>query len=112
MHKRLKPIGIAVVNGEHVVKSWPEILAENTDRPIHEVVAIFEKQANAASPTNGAILERAASMANRPVWTLRLQRRRLADTEPEDEEFIFRFWADLEFFILTLWGLSSGEWVD
>jgi hypothetical protein len=50
-----------------------------------------------------AILERASSMANQALWTARLQRRRLSSTEPEDDEFIFRFWADLEFLILALW---------
>jgi hypothetical protein len=42
-------------------------------------------------------------MANRALWTARLQRRRLSTTEPEDNEFVFRFWADLEFLILALW---------
>lgn len=31
-----------------------------------------------------------------------LQRRRLASSEPEDDEFLFRWWADLQFFIVAL----------
>lgn len=56
-----------------------------------------------SAPSDAAILERASSMANRALWTARLQRRRLSCTEPEDNEFLFRFWADLEFLILALW---------
>jgi len=48
------------------------------------------------------VLERAVSVANQAMCTLKLQRRRLASKEPEDDQFVFRFWADLEYFILSL----------
>jgi hypothetical protein len=31
-----------------------------------------------------------------------MQKRRLESKEPEDEKFVFRWWADLQFFIVTL----------
>jgi len=36
------------------------------------------------------------------MWTLQLQRRRLKTSEPEDDGFVFRLWADFEFFIVAL----------
>ena len=87
---------------------WQEVVAANPGKNIRELVAIHEREANARPPRDGAVLERAVSMASRAMYTLHLQRRRLRTDEPEDQEFIFRFWADLEFFLLTLWHLRSS----
>jgi hypothetical protein len=59
-----------------------------------------------ASPSteevDAAILERAKSLSNRACFTVALQRRRLRSTEPEDNTFIFRWWADLVFLVVAL----------
>jgi hypothetical protein len=53
-------------------------------------------------PSDGAILERAFSLANEAMFTVALQRGRVRGTEPEDESFVFRWWADLQFLIVAL----------
>jgi hypothetical protein len=54
------------------------------------------------SPSQMAILERASSLINEAMFTITLQRRRLRSKEPEDEVFILRWWADLQFLIIAL----------
>jgi hypothetical protein len=41
-------------------------------------------------------------LANQELHALALQRRRLRTAEPEDEQFVLRWWADLQFFIVAL----------
>jgi hypothetical protein len=41
-------------------------------------------------------------VANEAVFTIGLQRRRLRSAEPEDADFIFPWWADLQFLIVAL----------
>lgn len=53
-------------------------------------------------PSDGAILERSKSLCNQACWTISLQRRRLDSVEPEDEDFLFRPWADFQFLIVAL----------
>lgn len=53
-------------------------------------------------PSDAVILERAKSFCNEAIFTIALQHRRLQTTEPEDGEFIFRWHADLQFFIVAL----------
>jgi hypothetical protein len=52
--------------------------------------------------SDAARLERAKSLCNQQCWTIALQVRRLRTKEPEDDKFIFRFWADLQFLIVAL----------
>ncbi len=47
-------------------------------------------------------LERSIRLANHAMWTVMLQWRRIGTKEPEDNRFVFRWWADLQFFILSL----------
>lgn len=53
-------------------------------------------------PSDAVILERAKSFCNEAIFTVALQHRRLQTTEPGDNEFIFRWHADLQFFIVAL----------
>jgi hypothetical protein len=53
-------------------------------------------------PSAAVILERARSLCNEAIFTLALQHRRLRTTEPEDKEFVLRWHADLQFFIVAL----------
>lgn len=53
-------------------------------------------------PSNAAIFERACSLARDALFTVELQRRRVGSSEPEDEVFLFRWWADLQFFTVAL----------
>jgi hypothetical protein len=55
-----------------------------------------------AKASNDALLERSFSLANEAMHTLALQHRRLEAKEPEDDKFVFRWWADLQFFIVAL----------
>jgi hypothetical protein len=59
-------------------------------------------QAPRDQPTDAAIAERSQSFANEAMHMIALQHRRIRSTEPEDEVFVFRFWADLQFFIISL----------
>lgn len=54
------------------------------------------------TPSDAATIERAHSLANEAIHMVALQRRRLQSEEPEDETFIFRRWADFQFFIVSL----------
>lgn len=58
--------------------------------PVHDV------------PSEAATTERAASLVNEAMFAVALQRRRIRSDEPEDKEFVFRRWADLQFSILVL----------
>jgi hypothetical protein len=53
-------------------------------------------------PTDAAILERAQSLANEALHMVGLQRRRLRSEEPEDQAFVFRQWADMQFLVVSL----------
>ncbi|MFI5300451.1 MAG: hypothetical protein ACHREM_20380 [Polyangiales bacterium] len=53
-------------------------------------------------PTDEEVLDRAASLINEAVYTVALQRRRLGSSEPEDENFVMRPWADMQFLIIAL----------
>jgi hypothetical protein len=55
-----------------------------------------------AAPASAAVRERASSLANEAMLTIALQVRRLGSKEPEDGTFIFRWWADLQFLIVSL----------
>ena len=57
---------------------------------------------NIQRPADGATYERARRRANFLMWTVALQRRRLKTNEPEDDEFIFRRWADRDFLVVAL----------
>lgn len=48
------------------------------------------------------MLERALSLANEAMFTVALQVRRLSSSEPEDQVFVFRWWADLQFLVVAL----------
>jgi len=53
-------------------------------------------------PSDAVIMERARSFANEAMFTVALQRRRIRSNEPEDNVFVTRWWADLQFFIVAL----------
>ncbi len=42
------------------------------------------------------------------MWTVALQYKRLSRREPEDEDFVMRWWADLEFFLVALGRLERS----
>lgn len=54
------------------------------------------------TPSVATTIERAHSLANEAIHMVALQRRRLQSEEPEDETFVFRRWADFQFFIVSL----------
>lgn len=54
------------------------------------------------TPSDAAMIERAHSLANEAIHMVTRQRRRLQSEEPEDETFVFRRWADFQFFIVSL----------
>jgi hypothetical protein len=49
-----------------------------------------------------ATYERARRLGNLAMWSVDLQCRRLRSTEPEDEAFLFRKWADFGFLVVAL----------
>lgn len=53
-------------------------------------------------PSDAALLERSYSLANEAMFTVALQVRHLRSSEPEDDQFVFRWWADLQFLIIAL----------
>lgn len=48
------------------------------------------------------MLERMLSLCNEACFTVALQHRRLQTSEPEDDIFVFRWWADLQFLVVAL----------
>lgn len=63
---------------------------------------MVDSAADNAGPSGAATLERAKSLANEAMFTVALQRRRIRSDEPEDNVFVMRWWADLQFFIVAL----------
>lgn len=53
-------------------------------------------------PSAASTFERALSFASEACYTILLQHRRLRTVEPEDDVFLFRWWADLQFMIVAL----------
>ncbi|HXJ18984.1 MAG TPA: hypothetical protein VMT03_02035 [Polyangia bacterium] len=51
---------------------------------------------------DAAVSDRALSLANEAMFTVDLQVRRVRGHEPEDEVFVLRWWADLQFLIVAL----------
>lgn len=62
----------------------------------------LERDREMQNPSEAVILERSKSFCNEACFTIALQCRRLRTTEPEDEVFIFRWYADLQFLIMAL----------
>lgn len=54
------------------------------------------------NPSDAATLERAYSLVNEAMKTVALQMRRARSSEPEDQTFAFRWWADLQFLMVAL----------
>ena len=57
---------------------------------------------HASGPSEAATLGRARSLAFDARFTVALQRRRIRSREPEDDVFVMRWWADLQFLIVAL----------
>lgn len=56
---------------------------------------------------DAVIVERTVRLANIEMKMVALQLRRIRGKEPEDDDFIFRRWADLQFFIISLYRLRT-----
>ena len=82
----------------------PDLLDVAVDRQsLASGVALdFDEQGRTLPPSDAVILERAKSFCNEACFTVALQHRRLKTTEPEDETFVFRWHADLQFLIMAL----------
>ena len=59
-------------------------------------------------PTRAQTLERAAIFASEGLRGVDIQLRRLNSSEPEDDEWDFRTWMDMQFLIIALWALRQG----
>ncbi|MCC7363543.1 MAG: hypothetical protein IT303_04155 [Dehalococcoidia bacterium] len=59
-------------------------------------------------PSDGATLERAWLMATEAMYAVALQRRRMSTTEPEDSEFVMRWWWDCQCLVSALWHLRMS----
>lgn len=68
------------------------------DRP----QTIAPRVTNVGGPASDATRERAFSLANEAMYTVAPQVGRLGSSEPEDQVFIFRWCADLQFLIVAL----------
>jgi hypothetical protein len=62
-------------------------------------------------PSDDAALERCCRLVNIELHAVALQRRRLRSSEPEDEDFIMRWWTDLGFLIVALLRLRRAAGV-
>ncbi len=62
-------------------------------------------------PSDDATLERCCRLVNIELHAVALQRRRLRSSEPEDEDFIMRWWTDLGFLIVALLRLRRAAGV-
>jgi hypothetical protein len=60
------------------------------------------------APSDAATLERCCRLVNIELQAVALQRRRLRSVEPEDEEFVMRWWADLGFLMVALLRLRQA----
>lgn len=65
----------------------------------------LDRPSNSADPdppSDAAVSERAKSLCNEALFTIALQCRRIRSIEPEDNVFVMRPWADLQFLIVAL----------
>jgi hypothetical protein len=53
-------------------------------------------------PSDAATLERCCRLVNIELHAVALQRRRLRSVEPEDKQFVMRWWTDLGFLMVAL----------
>jgi len=67
-----------------------------------QIKRALQKLFKTNGPSDAVIMERARSFANEAMFTVALQRRRIRSSEPEDDVFVMRWWADLQFFIVAL----------
>jgi hypothetical protein len=74
-----------------------EVSTEDADARSGSVRLTMAKNSTTDKPSDGAIVERALSLANDAMFTVKLQHRRLRTDEPEDEVFFFRRSADFQF---------------
>ncbi|ESZ99708.1 hypothetical protein ThrDRAFT_02702 [Frankia casuarinae] len=58
-------------------------------------------------PTEIEVLNRAVRLASNSLYVIDIQIRRIAGDEPEDEDYLFRVWADIDFLIITLWKIRT-----
>ena len=59
-------------------------------------------------PSPEATYERARRLANFAMWTVSIQCRRIKSSEPEDDRFVMRKWADFHFLIVALIRLKKA----
>ncbi len=93
--------GVPEIRGGGLIPLLPRSLIGPAARRIGEpLVTAWPDGMDTPSPA--ATIERAHSLANEAIHMVALQRRRLQSEEPEDEIFVFRRWADFQFFIVSL----------
>lgn len=72
---------------------------------MQDFVDAYEAFHDGRQPTNQATLDRAVRLASESMRAVNLQVRRVRGSEPEDDEWLFRAWMDLQFLIVALWRL-------
>lgn len=72
---------------------------------MQDFIDAYEAFHDGRQPTNQATLERAVRLASESMRAVDLQVRRIRGSEPEDDEWLFRAWMDLQFLIVALWRL-------
>lgn len=70
---------------------------------IREFLREHDAYHDARQPTELQVLDRAVRLASNALYAVDLQRRRIKGAEPEDDEFLFRKWIDIQFLISALW---------
>jgi len=70
---------------------------------VREFLRAHDAYHDARQPTELQVLERAVRLVSNAVYAVELQLRRIRDVEPEDDEFLFRKWMDIQFLISALW---------
>lgn len=71
-------------------------------RNMKKYISVKLQTRNNRPLSDTAMIERAWSLMNESMRAIDLQRRRLRSSEPEDADFIFRWWVDLQFLIVAL----------
>jgi hypothetical protein len=70
---------------------------------LRSFIAAHEAVHDGRTPTDLQTLERAVRLGGAAMRGVQLQLRRVRGSEPEDDEWLFRTWADFQFLIVALW---------
>lgn len=70
---------------------------------VSDYIRASDSYHDSREPSALQVIDRAVRLGSNALYAIDLQIRRIASSEPEDEEFLFRPWMDIQYLIYTFW---------